>query len=368
MWIRQDWLDAVGMDAPTNLEELRAVMDAFVNLDSSVTGQDKVYAVAAQLKGNYITWMGLNVIFGMYGMVPEMWLKNADGEIVYSSTQPEIKEALAELKDWIDKGYLSPEVGLTDEMGASELFTSGRAGIAFGPTWIYSWPLQDVVANVPNAEVEVYPLPVGPDGTLIQHGNPNHYQVVLFSKDAENPQAFFEVMNYHFENMTDPDFDSPFAWGFKEGYDYVMKDGMPSYEEEDMPDGIVASIFPFANYNIPSQKIEIASYLASGAEPETPVQISKSIGWDDTFNRAAEIVLSQKDTVRYDIFTGAPTDLMTDKMGDMVRVQEETFSNILYGKVDIEEGFNTWLDFWNKNGGPEITEEVREWYQAAGGE
>lgn len=93
MWIRDDWLEAVGMEAPTNLDELRAVMEAFVNLDSSVTGNDEVYAVAAQLKGNYISWMGLNCIFGMFGMVPEMWLENADGEIVYSSTQPEVKES-----------------------------------------------------------------------------------------------------------------------------------------------------------------------------------------------------------------------------------------------------------------------------------
>lgn len=368
MWIRDDWLEAVGMEAPTNLDELRAVMEAFVNLDSSVTGNDEVYAVAAQLKGNYITWMGLNCIFGMFGMVPEMWLENADGEIVYSSTQPEVKEALAELKDWLDKGYLEPEVGLVDEMGAAELFTSGRAGIAFGPTWIYSWPLADVEGNFPDAKVSPYPLPVGPDGTLIQHGNPNHYRTVLFSKDAENPQAFFEFTNFCFENMTDPDPDSPYAWGFKEGYDYVMKDGLPSHLEEDMPDGIVASLFPFASYNVPKQKVEIATFLASGAEPERPIEIVQSISMDENFIKAAPIVLEQQDTVRYDLYTAAPTELMTEKMADIVRVQEETFSKILYGKVGIDEGFDSWLEFWNNNGGPEITEEVREWYAAAGGE
>lgn len=213
-----------------------------------------------------------------------------------------------------------------------------------------------------------YPLPVGPDGTLIQHGNPNHYRTVLFSKDAENPQAFFEFTNFCFENMTDPDPDSPYAWGFKEGYDYVMKDGLPSHLEEDMPDGIVASLFPFASYNVPKQKVEIATFLASGAEPERPIEIVQSISMDENFIKAAPIVLEQQDTVRYDLYTAAPTELMTEKMADIVRVQEETFSNILYGKVGIDEGFDSWLEFWNNNGGPEIAEEVREWYAAAGGE
>jgi putative aldouronate transport system substrate-binding protein len=368
MWIREDWLRAIGMKAPATLDELRTVMGAFVKLDSSVTGVEKAYGIAAQLKGNYITWLGLNTVFGMFGTIPEMWLRDSNGEIGYSSTFPQVKEAWAELKDWMEKGYLSPEAGLVGEMDAAELFTSGRAGIAIGPTWLYSWPLQDVATNIPGAEVGVYPIPNGPDGSFVQHGNANHYQCVLFSKTAKYPQAYFEVMNYHYENMTDPAMGSQFAWGFKEGYDYVMNGDLPSYLEADMPDGIIASIFPFSGFNIPSQKVAIASFLAEGNEPITPVQIAKSIGWDEYFTTAAQIALSQKNSVLYNIFTGAPTQTMVDKMPDMMRVQEETFSNMLYGKVGIDEGFQSWLDFWNNNGGPEMTQEVRDWYKAAGGE
>lgn len=368
MWIRQDWLDAVNMKAPTNLEELRAVMDAFIHLGSDVTGQDKVYGFAAAMKGNYITWDGANPIFGGFGTIPEMWLKDDKGEIVYSSTLPQVKEALGEFKSWIEKGYFSPEAVLMDEMKAAELFTSGRAGIVMGPTWLYSWPLRDVETNVPGAKVGMYPIPAGPTGTFVQQGNDTHFQVVLFSKEAQNPQAFFEVTNFMYDNWSDPPAGSRYQWGFKEGYDYVMTaEGLPSYKTEEIPNG-AASIFPFANPTIPSQKVSVASYLASGAKPETPLQISKSIGWDQYFIDAAQIVLSQKDSVLYNLFNGKPTPTMVEKMSDIRTFEEEVFSRIMNGDLDINEGFDTWLTYWNENGGPEITQEVRDWYKAAGGE
>lgn len=366
MWMRQDWLDATGLKAPTNLAELRTVMDAFVNLPSSVTGQEKVYAFTAALKSNYTSWIGVNPIFGGFGAIPQMWLKDDKGEIVYSSTMPQIKDALTEFKDWVDKGYFPPEVGLMDEVASYELFTSGRAGIAMGPTWVHSWPLNAVETNVPGAVVKAYPIPMGNTGTFIQHGDPGYYQVELFAATAKNPQAFFEVTDYLFNTMADPEKGSQFEYGFKEGFDYVMKDGKASYKAEDIPDGPGSVLF-FASALIPSQKVEIGSYLADGGEPVTPAQIKAAAGWPKSFMEAAKIVLSQKDHTVYSLFTGSPTPTMLEKWADITAYEVETFSNILYGKVSVEDGFQQWLDFFNNNGGPKVTEEVREWYKNAGG-
>ena len=366
MWIRQDWLDAVNMKAPTNLVELKAVMDAFIKLPSSVTKVDKVYGFTAALKSNYTSWIGVNPIFGGFGVMPQIWMKDDKGEIVYGSTMPQMTTALTEFKDWIDKGYFPPEVGLMDEVASYQLFTSGRAGIAMGPTWVHSWPLNEVEANIEGAVVKPYPIPNGISGTFMQHGDPGYYQVELFAASAKNPQAFFEVTDYLFENTTDPAKGSQFEYGFKEGYDYVLKDGKASYKPEDIPDGPGSLLF-FASPLIPSQKIEIAAFLADGNEPQTPVQIAKSIGWNQNFLDAAKICLAQKEHTIYNLFSGAPTKTMLEKWADLSAYEVETFSNILYGKVGVDEGFQQWLTFWNANGGPQITDEVREWYKNAGG-
>lgn len=368
MWMRQDWLDAVGMKAPTTLDELKAVMDAFIALSPDVTKQEKVYGFAATMMYNYKAWIGANPIWGGFGIVPQIWDKDENGDIVYTSTQEKCKEVLAEFRSWVEKGYFAPDVCLMQEMDAAALFTSGRAGIAMGPTWLYSWPLRDAEKNIEGAKVVAYPLPTGNDGTLVQHGEAEHYQVVLFSKTAKNPQVFFEITDYLYENTTDPELDSPWAWGFKEGFDYVMKDGLPSFEDEDIPDK-QASIHPFMGPIIPSQKVAIASFLAEGNEPVRPSQITKSIIWktDTNFIKAAQYVLAQRDTVHYDMRTGAPSELYVEKWADLARVENETFANIISGKVGVDEGFASWLKFWNENGGPEITKEIRDWYAAVGG-
>ncbi|MDR1541972.1 MAG: extracellular solute-binding protein [Clostridiales bacterium] len=368
MWIRDDWLEAAGMEAPKTLEDLRAVMDAFIHLDSSVTGFDKVYGFTAALQSNYTTWLGVNPVFGGFGAIPQIWMKDEAGDIVYGSTMPQIKTALAEFKDWIDKSYFPPEVGLMNEVAAYELFTSGRAGITMGATWCYDWPLQDVEKNVPGAKVGAYPIPNGPTGSFLQSGNGTHYQVVLFSKASKNPQVFFEITDYLYDNYAEPEKGSQFEYGFKDGFDYIVKDdGTVSYIEDDIPGG-KASVLFFSAPMIPSQKIAIASYLAEGNEPETPAQIQKSVGWNQIFLDAARIVMSQKEYTVYDLFTGAPTPTMVEKLADLKAFEVSNFSNILYGKTGLDEGFDSWLSYWSSNGGVQITEEVRQWYKDAGGE
>ncbi|MEY8745727.1 hypothetical protein AB9M62_41525 [Bacillales bacterium AN1005] len=50
LWIRQDWLDKLKLKAPTSIEELETVMDAFVNQDPDGNGQKDTYALDFAMK------------------------------------------------------------------------------------------------------------------------------------------------------------------------------------------------------------------------------------------------------------------------------------------------------------------------------
>ena len=69
--IRQDWLDALGLEAPTTPEELLAVATAFTTQDPDGNGQDDTYGYGAFIEGPGVG-RRFNPIFGAYGVL-DVW-------------------------------------------------------------------------------------------------------------------------------------------------------------------------------------------------------------------------------------------------------------------------------------------------------
>ena len=107
IWIRQDWLDKLGLEGPETLEDIEKIMDAFVNQDPDGNGKDDTIGVTLGMKNNIATWMADGSwIFGAYGdYLPGLWSKDADEKLVFGSIQPSIKQGLAKLNEWFEKGY-----------------------------------------------------------------------------------------------------------------------------------------------------------------------------------------------------------------------------------------------------------------------
>ncbi len=171
LWIRQDWLTKLNMKAPTTMDELEKVMEAFKNNNPDGLAPDKVIPLSIGFKSSMNTWMGdPSWIFGAYGTIPQQWNLGSDGTLQYGSIQPGMKEGLVKIKEWFDKGYIPKEAALWDENKTSEPAVAGTAGILPGPYWMSGWPLQDTVKNVPSAVWKPITIPVRPNGKAIRHG------------------------------------------------------------------------------------------------------------------------------------------------------------------------------------------------------
>ena len=108
LWIRQDWLDAVGMDVPTTVEETHAVASAFKEADMGQGGPGSTLGIIANRQLN--TWYcSLDPIFGAWGVMPTFWTPDANGDLQYDSVRPEIKEALGTLRQWYAEGLLAQD-------------------------------------------------------------------------------------------------------------------------------------------------------------------------------------------------------------------------------------------------------------------
>ncbi|MDQ6418717.1 extracellular solute-binding protein [Paenibacillus sp. LHD-117] len=377
MWVRQDWLDNVGLKAPTNLAEMETVMDAFVNGDPDKDGNKDTIGLATAFKNGFSNWMtDIGFVFGAYGTMPGQWNLNAEGKLEHGSVNPVAKDALAKLKEWMDKGYISQDSALYDEVAGSELFTKGEAGIMFGPNWLPAWPFPDLQKNVPGATFKAYPVPAGNDGKIgSAGGNPPSNGYLFINKDAKNPEAVLHYYNWFFENTANPQPDGEFANGFAEGYDYaLLPDGsltadIAKYPElfPGLKDKAAPPLFYSLTYEgarIPSLYAETHVKLASGAAAETPYEKQEFNTRTKENTDAMVVVMDQKDIRMKNYYMGPLTETMQSKNELLNKLLNETFSKIIYGQQPLDS-FDTMVENWNKSGGEQITKEVNEWYDKA---
>ncbi len=129
---RGDWLKNVGIDkTPETLDEYEEAFYKFTNEDPDGNGKKDTYGLSRS---------GMLAVFAAYGYVPTMgqtgtpqgyWMER-DGKLVYSSVQPEMKEALARLHKWYKDGVLDPEFITGENKGGywaiSHQFVNGIIG------------------------------------------------------------------------------------------------------------------------------------------------------------------------------------------------------------------------------------------------
>jgi len=368
MWIREDWMQKFGFEAPQTLDDLEEIMEAFTNKDPDGNGKKDTYGLSIGFKNWINTWMSdAGWIFGAYGTMPNQWNLKEDGTLEYGSLTEGSKQALGRLQSWMGKGYISEESGLYDETKAAEEFTAGKAGIVVGPHWMPAWPLEDVKKNHEEAQYKAYPIPAGPDGKAGRHGTSNANGVILINKDMKNPEAFFTYQNYLFEHYANPTEGGEFEHGLAEGYDWAMVDGKPTTDAS-ITGGFAPEKYTitFDGARIPSLNMTTLAKLAGGGEAVTPFEKKVKSSAPQAMLEAAEIVMAQKDIVIAQMFTGAPTETMQMNNDILAKMEKDTFSQIIYGKASVDS-FDVFVEKWNASGGDRITKEVNEWYQSVSG-
>ena len=382
MYIRTDWLDKLHLEAPTTIDEMETVMDAFVNQDPDGNGQADTVGIAVNML-NGLKPSAPNpeatprFIFGAFGDLPCQWNVAEDGTLTYGSIQPSAKETLGLLADWMQKGYLHKEAGIHDQQKADELFTSGKAGIIAGPLWMDRTPLKDVMKNVEGATFTSFKVPTGPDGKAGRDASPNYQGAILINKDFDHPEAFMLYYNYLFDNFAKLKAGSEFEYGFAKDYDYTIKpDGSVSYDTNDIPGGRVIAqkyTLTYEGARMPAvlpdavqDELDSLNWIEAGKEPRNGVERKDQLFNDELRYRGLHMNLDSSGYSRPNMFTGPPTESMKAYRDTLDTMEQETYTKIIYGELPLD-AFDTFVSDWKSGGGDQITKEVNDWYSIAVG-
>lgn len=372
LWIRQDWLDKLKLEAPKTVDDLEKVMAAFKNQNPDGIAPKDVVPLSVGMKGSSSStslnnWMGdTSWVFGAYGTIPQQWNLSPSGELEYGSINEGMKPGLEKLKEWREKGYIPLETALWDENKTSEPAVAGTAGIIPGPNWMSGWPLIDTEKNTPGAVWKPYALPTGPDGKAGRHGTKIYNGVILLNKNMKHPEAFFTYQNYLFEHLADPKPGDPWEKGVFEGYDYEKDENGNYLYYNDVKSGYV-------NINrywlvrdgarIPNAMMNALLSLADGNEPTTAKEIEVVNQFGAETAAAGKVVMSQPDSTYTNLFTGMPTDTMKSKWDYLLKIENQIVTEIVYGKTPITQ-FDSFVATWNSSGGAQVTKEVNDWYKS----
>lgn len=191
IYIRKDWLDHVGLSAPSTLDEFYEVCKAFTEDDPDGNGVDDTYGLGGQK--DYYWFMPL---YSAWVEKPE-WSYNQDKTALeFMSYKPEYKEFLAYISKLYADGFMIKDFYTKNDDQKIEDFTSGKVGILFHNAETYLETIVDRALTInPKAEIDVIANPKGPAGVNM-HGWDGMWGGYSISADCKNPEAALKVLDY----------------------------------------------------------------------------------------------------------------------------------------------------------------------------
>lgn len=123
IFIRKDWLEAVGMDMPTSWEELYEVAHAFTYNDPDGNGKNDTFALTGDGIGM------LRYFFAASGSSNLYWNRDEDGNWYYGALDDKNAEILGWLRKMWEDGSIDPDFGGTTWEEGLRKFSSNTFGM-----------------------------------------------------------------------------------------------------------------------------------------------------------------------------------------------------------------------------------------------
>ncbi|CAG9621148.1 extracellular solute-binding protein [Sutcliffiella rhizosphaerae] len=324
VYVRQDWLDELGLEKPETLEEYVNVLREFKEQKNNAG------FIMTDALGR------ISPILGAFGIQRNQWVER-DGELIYSSTAPEMKEALEFLAELYDEGLLDKEFPSNSLQVLGEKVANDRVGLFTAAWWDTRGPILTNQQNNPDAKWEALEYPVGPNGHSGTSGSAlvRGYNAVPVTSD--NAAAVVKYL------------------------DFIVSDGFRDiflgFENDvwSIQDGVATTDFEKHNEHLYRQMYTTVEPL----DPETTKIRLDSLGLEFKLN---DNVMKIADHAMVSEYNGPPTRASGQYGGQLKSMEDEIFANIIAGNQPIS-AFDNFVERWYKEGGQEWTDEVNEWFE-----
>lgn len=370
-WLRKDWMDKLGLDAPETVEDVENIVHEFVQKDPGGNGKGETVGLVCddELTGGcgYSYEYQNDIIFASFGAFPKQWIYNKDGEVVYGSVQNEAKAALGKLRQMYQQGTLDNNFLMRESSNIIELIVSGKCGSFFGPWWSPNNPLMSAMQKNPNAEWQPYLIQTDKDGqTSFASQNPNDKYVVV-RKGYKHPEIVMKIVSVLFDDLR---YDEEDVREMERYYqDNVDPTARPLAINVDYKDALMRCYDSLKDAIQGRKKLEDlgllegAYYISCSKYLDRKKDTSAQKSWEDWAAYASRMtacsVLRKGQTRQVKSLFFGETKTMKSNWWRLEELEKKVYLEIVTGQKPLSY-FDEFVKEWNRQGGEKIRGEVAQ--------
>ena len=352
--IRQDWLDNLGLQVPTTIDELTEVLRAFTEDDPDQNGLNDTYGLSTYGMHNIYSMNYLSTIFGAFGAAPgQQYLLNDDGTVTTNVISDEYKAAVSYLHDIYAAGYMDPEIFTNSNSQAYEKFATGKMG--FWPCW-WSNPGSVYVKygfldNCPTGKITLVDPIVGPDGKSGLIGTDPIWRVLGITSSCKNVDKVLELINWQC---------TPYGW-------YTCQCGVEGNYFEMDDAGNVTWYWGMDGKNKNGDEISDMELYKFIENLDLQSRLYKLDESNYGQYRAAGLESCMNAKVYQDLFTGIITDEYTKLNSELESYMDNNITKFIMGELDLDKDWGNFVSTYLNMGGEQVRTSLLNAYNEANG-
>ncbi len=393
-FIRTDILAEMESEMPTTLAELEALFDKYLEM---YPGNYPV-VLANDLLGEGNTFQTVLTASNAY---LGKWKEDDQGNLAYTSIQPEVRTALERMASWYEKGYIDPEFVVIDGNKEGEVVAAGNWLFCYGYWWKIA-SFNNTWANVEGSDISAVPFLAGDDGTSSVMKDAWYTSIRAITTSCENPEAAFYALNAFWDSYYRNDAElremlaaEGYVWHYpvtepleptnadevKEKYAHVAEPKLLwtyEYPAELVGPGFMNDFYTHGNMTYGfygrlcsranNDYASISAAVKAGFDESLLTEEAKSTwsGWYQSNPKMLSTFATSYDIwndldIVVNKFSTSDTPTMIEKKAYLQKLELETFTGIIMGAKPID-AFDQFVADWKANGGDQITTEANEWY------
>ncbi|WP_164821401.1 extracellular solute-binding protein [Paenibacillus koleovorans] len=344
VYIRQDWLDKLGMKQPKTIDEFLAYFEAVKKEDVNGNG-DPGDEYGFYVRENLLY---SDLFFAEHGAHPGVW-KVVNGQMTPEMILPEMKDALNFWKMLYDKGYVNPNLFTNKSADWIAGIQQGKAGM-----WIHD--VQNVLTtwsnanflNQPNVKLSMIDGPTGPKGKGVTPQGDGMLFVWVVPEQSKNAEDVIKFLDWAWSDEA----ETFFAHGIQ-GTNYTMENGKVKWD----PASLVntdkeASVFYQVSLNPRGDGRMMQKVLDFNPAGDTLkagfVKANANLIKRAELNMPVLKALENKPELALGTNTGT---LFMDM-----------FAKVVTGKEQVDPAFEKFVSEWKRRGGDAAMKEATDWY------
>ncbi|WP_211746352.1 extracellular solute-binding protein [Paenibacillus sp. Marseille-Q4541] len=332
--IRKDWLDHLGLEAPTTIDEFYKVMKAFTENDPDGNGKKDTYGlIASKFNG---PWDIMQVWFG----APNGWGEE-NGKLIPAHTTPEYLEALKFFRQLYAEGIVNQDFAVMDATKMTDLMVNGKGGVMVDVADNAQRVEAKILEKDPNHTdaVDVLPAMVGPEGhrDLPTSG---YAGMIAISKSGVKTEEELKKVLAFLDKLNDEELQMLMSSGL-EGTHYEKKDDyiVPTTDKQKLRD-----------LNGTNQILMFIPETRGLTVEQTPLR-----------KKVAELQKENESIVIPNPGEPLISDVYAQKGPQLDNIINDARTKFIVGQID-EKGLQDAFALWEKNGGTEYVAEVNKLY------